>query len=207
MAEGIRSAGGVAETAQVNALDGRAVDEHADAVAAEAGGIDISFNLVTHPTVHGTPLAEMSLEDFARPVETAVRTTFLTSRAAARHMVRQGSGVILAFGGSGDPMRDYYLGGTQVAFEAIESMRRQLSAELGAHGVRVVTLQTGGVPESIPEGVDWREPIVEGIEKLTMLGRAATLEDVGNVAAFVASDRARTMTAATVNISCGALVD
>jgi len=120
-------------------------------------------------------------------------------------MVRQGSGVILAFGGSGDPMRDYYLGGTQVAFEAI--VRRQLSAELGAHGVRVVTLQTGGVPESIPEGVDWREPIVEGIEKLTMLGRAATLEDVGNVAAFVASDRARTMTAATVNISCGALVD
>jgi 3-oxoacyl-[acyl-carrier protein] reductase len=30
---------------------------------------------------------------------------------------------------------------------------------------------------------------------------------VGNVAAFVASDHARTMTAATVNISCGALVD
>ena len=41
----------------------------------------------------------------------------------------------------------------------------------------------------------------------TMLGRAATLADVGAVAAFVASDRARTMTASTVNISCGALVD
>ena len=40
-----------------------------------------------------------------------------------------------------------------------------------------------------------------------MLGRAATLEDVGNVAAFVASDRARTLTAAAVNISCGALID
>lgn len=40
-----------------------------------------------------------------------------------------------------------------------------------------------------------------------MLGRAATLEDVGNVAAFVASDRARAMTGATANISCGALVD
>jgi 3-oxoacyl-[acyl-carrier protein] reductase len=37
--------------------------------------------------------------------------------------------------------------------------------------------------------------------------RRATLEDVGNVAAFVASDRARTMTAATVNVSCGALID
>ena len=66
---------------------------------------------------------------------------------------------------------------------------------------------SGGVAESIPEGVDGREAIVEGIEKETMLGRAATLEDVGNAAAFAASDRARTMTAATVNISCGALVD
>ena len=138
---------------------------------------------------------------------TAVRTTFLTSRAAARHMIRQASGVILVFGGSGDPMRDYYIGGTQVAFEALESMRRQLASELGRHGVRVVTLRTGGVPESIPKSVPGRERIVEGIEKETMLGRAATLEDVGNVAAFVASDRARTMTAATANISCGALVD
>ena len=123
-------------------------------------------------------MAEMDPEDYARPVVTAVRTTFLTSRAAARHMIRKGSGVILAFGGSGDPMRDYYIGGTQVAFEAIESMRRQLASELGPHGVRVVTLRTGGVPESIPQGADGREAIVEGIEKLTMLGRAATLEDV-----------------------------
>jgi 3-oxoacyl-[acyl-carrier protein] reductase len=41
----------------------------------------------------------------------------------------------------------------------------------------------------------------------TMLGRAATLEDVGNVAAFAASNHARTMTATTLNISCGAIVD
>ena len=48
VAEEIRSAGGVAETAQVDALDGRAIDEHADAVAASAGGIDVSFNLISH---------------------------------------------------------------------------------------------------------------------------------------------------------------
>ena len=206
VADEIRSGGGAAETAEVDALDQRAVDEHADAVAA-AGGIDISFNLITHPHAHGTPLAEMALEDFMPPIVTAVSTTFLTARAAARHMIRQGSGVILIFGGSGDPMRDYYLGGTQVAFEALESMRRQLAAELGPHGIRAVTLRTGGVPETIPGGFEGREAIVDSIEKLTMLGRAATLEDVGHVAAFVASDRARTMTAATANISCGALVD
>jgi 3-oxoacyl-[acyl-carrier protein] reductase len=206
VASDVRAAGGVAETAQVDALDERAVDEHADAVAA-AGGIDVSFNLISHGDVQGTQMAEMAADDYLRPVVTAVRTTFLTARAAARHMARQGSGVILIFGGSGPPPRGYYLGGLQVAFEAMESMRRQLASELGPHGVRVVTLRTGGVPESIPQGLDGREAIVEGIEQQTMLGRAATLEDVGHAAAFAASDRARSMTAATVNVSCGALVD
>jgi NAD(P)-dependent dehydrogenase (short-subunit alcohol dehydrogenase family) len=76
------------------------------------------------------------------------------ARAFAREgarVTRQGSGVILAFGGSGDPMRGYYLGGLQVAFHAIESMRRQLASELGSQGMRVVTLRTAGIPESLPE--------------------------------------------------------
>ena len=207
VAKEIRSAGGVVETAQVDALDERAVDEHADAVAAQAGGIDISFNLISQGDVQGIPLAEMALEDFERPVVTALRTMFLTSRAAARHMIRQHSGVIMAFGGYGDPMPGYYLGGLQVAFQAIEALRRNLASELGAHGIRVVTLQTGGVPESIPEGFEGREEITQATERRTMLNRAATLDDVGNVAAFAASDWARTMTATALNITCGAQVD
>ena len=208
VAEEIRADGGAAETAEVDALDPRSVDEHADAVAAEGGSLDISFNVITHPYTHGTPMAEMDVDDYAAPVETAVRTTFLTTRAAARHMTRQKAGVLLAFGGSGDPMRDYYIGGTQVAFEAVESMRSQLSAELGPHGVRFVTLRTGGVPASL-EGLpdEAYEAIIKGMEEQTLTGRAATLEDVGHVAAFVASDRAITMTAATVNVSAGALID
>jgi len=207
VAEEIRAAGGAAETAVVDALDGEQVDRHADAVAERAGGIDVSFNLISHGDVQGTPITEMDLEDYLRPVATAVRTTFLTARAAARHMIRQGSGVILMFGGEGDPPRGGHLGGLQTAFHALEAMRRQLSSELGAHGVRAVTLRTGGVPETLPDGFDGRERIAEAIEASTMLGRAATLEDVANVAAFVASDRARTMTATTVNVSAGALID
>jgi 3-oxoacyl-[acyl-carrier protein] reductase len=207
LAEEVRSAGGAADTAQVDALDAAAVDGHADVVAAEAGSLDISFNLITHPSVHGTPLAEMELDDFLDSIVTAVSSSFLTSRAAARHMIRQRSGVILTFGGSGDPIRDYYIGGTQVAFEALEAMRKQFATELGEYGVRTVTLRTGGVPDSLPHGFEGREAIVEGMEKMTLLNRTATLEDVGNVAAFVASDKARTMTAATANVSCGALID
>ena len=92
VAEAIRAAGGTAQTAEVDALDEQAVDQHADAVAADAGGIDISFNLIAHPFTHGTPMAEMAVEDFMAPVQTAARTTFLTARAAARHMIRQALG-------------------------------------------------------------------------------------------------------------------
>jgi 3-oxoacyl-[acyl-carrier protein] reductase len=207
VAEEIRAAGGAAETAEVDALDERSVDEHADAVAASAGSIDISFDLVSYEDVQGTPLAEMSLEDFERPVVNAVRTQFLSARAAARHMIRRGSGVILTFGGAGDPIRDYYIGGFQVALGAIDVLRRQLAVELGPHGIRVVTLLSGGVLEAVPEDFDGRDAIVEMVVGATMLGRAATFDDVGNVAAFAASDLARTMTATSINITCGAIVD
>ncbi len=199
----IRSAGGAAETARLDALDEEAVDEHADAVAAEAGSLDVSVNLISHGDVQGTPLAEMSPDDFERPVRTAVRTMFLTSRAAARHMIKQRSGVILMFGGYGDPVPG--VGGLQVAFGALESLRRALACELGPHGIRVVTLQTGGIPETLPQDFDGRQLITDTIVGQTMLGRAATLADVGNVAAFAASDQARTITASAINITCGSV--
>lgn len=174
-------------------------------MAARGGSLDISFNLISHGVVQGTPLAEMTYEDVERPVRTALRTTFLTSRAAARHMITQGSGVILMFGGYGNPVPR--VGGLQLAFGALEALRRGLACELGPSGIRVLTLQTGGIPETLPEGFAARQAITEGTEARTMLGRAATLADVGHVAAFAASDHARSMTATALNITVGSVVD
>ena len=63
------------------------------------------------------------------------------------------------------------------------------------------------MPETFPDGFDGADQITKMIEAQTLLGRAASLEDVGNVAVFAASDWARSMTATTVNVSCGALID
>ncbi len=199
--------GGRAETAVLDALDERAVDDHAALVVATAGSIDVSMNLISIDDVQGTPLVDMSLANFERPVLTALRSTFLTSRAAARHMISQGSGVILMFGGYGDPPRGYHIGGLQAAFQAVDAFRRNLAAELGPHGIRVVTLQTSGIVDSIPADFDGRDAIAAQIAGATMLGRAATLADVGNVACFAASDWARTVTATAINMTCGATPD
>jgi 3-oxoacyl-[acyl-carrier protein] reductase len=206
-AEDIRSAGGSVETDVVDALDETAVDRHAHRIVERAGSLDISFNLISLGDVQGTPLAEMTLEDFERPIATAVRSQFLTTRAASRHMIRQGSGVILFFGGDGDPLPDYSIGGFQIALAAVESLRRQLASELGKHGIRVISILSGGVPETIPQDVAEGAAITEDIVGRTMLKRAATLEDVGNVTVFAASDLARTMTGTVLNMTAGTEVD
>jgi 3-oxoacyl-[acyl-carrier protein] reductase len=201
----IRSNGGTADTAVVDALDEQSVDEYIDAVVKQAGYVDISFNLISYGDVQ-EPLIEIKVEDFLQPIMNAMRTHFLTSKTAARHMVKHGSGVILAFGGGG-PQTIPGMGGFKVALDAMESLRRQWAVELGQHGIRIITLKTGGIPESIPDSHPERENIIDNLLPSTLLKRAATLADVGNVAAFVASDYARTMTATDVNISCGAIID
>jgi len=84
VAEEIRSAGGLAETAEVDALDETSVDAHADAVVQKAGDIYVSFNAISIRDVQLIPLVEMSREDFMSPIATGVSAHFLTARAAAR---------------------------------------------------------------------------------------------------------------------------
>lgn len=201
----IRAAGGCAEVAVIDALDEAAVNTYVDAVVAQTGQIDISFNVIGYGDVQ-QPLLEITLADFLQPIANAMRTQFLTTRAAARHMVTRKTGVILAFGGGG-PQTVAGLGGFKIALDALEGLRRQWAVELGPQGIRVVTLKTGGILETIPNSVEWKDEIVATITQQTLLGRTATLADVGNVAAFVASDQARTITATEVNISCGALIE
>jgi len=204
VADGIRDAGGKAETARLDAFDEHQVEEHAGTVVDAGGSLDISFNVISHPDHLGTPVLEMGYEDFEEPVTRRLRAMWITSRAAARYMTEQGSGVILTYGGYGDPVPNY--GGFQVSFGAIEALRRTLSRELGPKGVRVVTLQTGGIPEGIPDQRT-RNAIEKSIAKHTMLGRAASLEDVGNAAVFAASEWGRALTATKLNITCGTIPD
>jgi NAD(P)-dependent dehydrogenase (short-subunit alcohol dehydrogenase family) len=135
VARDIASAGGSAEVAVLDALDEEAVDDHAQAVVAQAGSIDVSFNLVTRGDVQGIALVDMTTDDLLRAVLNGLRTNFITARAAARRMIEQGSGVILALdsgSANGSPM----MGGTGPADAATDTFIRNLAAEVGPRGVR-----------------------------------------------------------------------
>lgn len=212
VAEDIRAAGGAAEVARVDALNEQAVEDHADEVAARSGRIDVSFNAISHGDVHGLLLLDLPLEDFIRPIATAMRAHFLTMRAATRRMVEQRSGTILTVTATTARQAIPQVGGTGVTFDAIESLCRQWACEVGRFGVRVAWLHTTGIAEAIHADVapDYgtgkpmsRAELVAWMENRTMLGRVTSLADVGNAAAFLASDRAGAMTASAANLTCG----
>ena len=96
VAKEIAALGGSAEVAEMDALDQESVEKHAADVVKKAGSLDVSFNLISLADEQGTLLVDMTLDEFLISPTTALQTQFLTMTAAARHMTKQKSGVILA---------------------------------------------------------------------------------------------------------------
>ncbi|HLY31334.1 MAG TPA: SDR family oxidoreductase [Ktedonobacterales bacterium] len=217
VAEDITKAGGSAEIAQVDALDEQAVEKYLGEVVQMAGGIDITFNAIGIGYEQGAPLVEMTLEEFVPGIADVMKTQFLTTTAAARHMIRKGSGVILAITATPGGRFVPNSGNFGVACAAIESLCRQLAGELGPQGIRVICLRSAGSPDTpvleriLPQlaelsGVS-EEAFVAGLAERTFLKRMPRVAEVANAAALMASDYASAMTGAVANVACGDALD
>ena len=210
--------GDAAEVAEVDALDERAVAEHADAVAADAGGIDIALNAVAFPHVSAKPLADLSVDELMHPIDSYLRTNLITAKATARHMTARRSGAILTLSTAGSRFaRPGNLGyGTTCA--AIEQMTQRLAVELGPSGVRVVCLRPTAIadaasngsytgelfaPLAAAAGVSVEQMLAQWGEDQTLLGRLPTLAQVADAAVFLASDRAGAITGAVADLTSG----
>jgi len=90
----------------------------------------------------GKHAVDLSIEEFMVPLTTVVKSQFITARAAARHMVKQRSGVIIFLTGS--PAREHVEGSTAIgaAYGAVESLMENLALEVGPVGVIAVCLST-----------------------------------------------------------------
>jgi NAD(P)-dependent dehydrogenase (short-subunit alcohol dehydrogenase family) len=200
-----------AEVAVLDARDGTAVDQHVRDVAAKAGSVDVSFNLVTRDDVQGIPLVDMSWEDFNSPVANGLHANFNTATSAARVMAAQGGGVILTVTSGSSKGAHPGMGGTGPADAATETFLRYLAAETGSQGVRVLAIHTAGVQETLTsrklEEVNSDAPdpedVIRMISGMALLQRAPRLAEVAETAAFLASDRASGITASIANVTCG----
>jgi len=209
VADEIISSGGCAEAAVVDAMNEGEVNAHVDSIVRKAGRLDLSYCAIDFQVVQNIPLVQLSVEDFVRPVSIAMRSHFLTATAAGKIMANQRSGVILSVtatpGGIGYP----YTAGFAPACAAVESFSRNLAAELGSYGVRVVNIRSGGSPDSqvfrqaIERSPKEMEVILRGMENDTMLKRLPLMEEVANTAVFLVSDLAKSITGVTVDVTGG----
>lgn len=220
VAEEIHQDGGVAYAAQVDALDEQAVNAYLDRVAQEGGSIDILLNVMgpqPRDYGNGTSTLELPLEQYLLPLTTLVPSQFITARAAARHMVRQRSGVILFVTAGLDRTKTPNVTAIGAAFGAMEALMRCLATDLGPAGVRVAGIHSGAMLETrtIQQGIDRvvntlgvsQAQVVSQFEQATLLKRLSTAADTARVAAFLASDAARTITGAILNASSGRVID
>ncbi len=217
VAKEVASAGGVAEAAEVDALDEQAVDKHLQSVIDKAGRVDISFNAVgvRYTKIQSVPLTELDAGQFSLPIATYTTSYFLTARMGARRMVANKSGVIMTVTALPSRTGTRLNGGYGPAQAAMEALTRDLSAELAPQGIRVVGLRPHGMPETswMKEafdvkalGMTW-EQFQGYLASMTHPRRVMKLEEVANMAVFMASDKASGMTGTTVNLTMGSLDD
>ncbi len=220
VADEIAATGGKVETAQVDVFDQQAVEKHAEAVAATAGSIDIAVNAISVMHDQGTFLADLSLEEFMRPVDGFLRSLFITSKAVARHMGGDRPGVILTLSEPGSKLAVGGILGHSVSAAGKEAFSRVLAAELAPSNIRVIGIRPHAIVDAPAAGsytAELFKPsageqsvqqfLEGGLAQGTLLKRLPTLADVAETAAFLASDRAGVMTGTIANLSAGALVD
>jgi 3-oxoacyl-[acyl-carrier protein] reductase len=209
VADEIAAMGGRAEAASVDAMDEQAVNAYIDQVVSEAGSVDISFNLIDLQVVQNMPLTDMTLSDFTRPAAIAMQTHFLTDTAAAKVMMKQGSGVILSLTATPGGVAYPGVAGFGPACSAMEAFSRNLASEVGAYGVRVVNIRSAGSPDSfvfkdaIEKYPEMMNGVLGGMKGDTMLKKLPLMADIANTAVFLASGLAGSITGVTVDVTCG----
>src|SRR5262249_455646 len=151
LAKHISSEGGRAQAEVVDALDDGAVNEYVDRIAKQAGRIDVVFNTVSaraHEYNNGRTAVESTVDPFMVAISTMLKSQYITARAAARHMLKQHSGVVIFL--TGGPAKAHFPGTTAIgaACGAIEALTRNMALDFSPSGVRVVCIRSSAMTDS-----------------------------------------------------------
>ena len=186
---------------EADVSDKASVDAMAQKVISELGGIDIVVNnAAIYPL---RPWTEIEEEEWDRVMAVNLKGYFLCARAAYPSMRERGKGRIINvasitffIGWSG--FLDYVS-----SKGAIIGFTRTLAREVGPDGITVNAISPGAFPTDAERVHPDQEALNRRILEQQSLKRRGTPEDVGNLAAFLASDAASFITGQTIMIDGG----
>lgn len=186
-----------------------ASDEQINAAFTELGdrwdGLDIIVHSVAYAPreeLDGLYLDAVTREGFNVAHEIS-SYSFAALAKAGRAMMegRKGSLLTLSYIGSVRAMPGYNVMG--LAKASLEANVRYLAQCLGPHGIRVNAISAGPIRTLAASGIKGFKKMMEYYEKMTPLGRAVTIDEVGNVAAFLCSDLASGITGEITYVDAG----
>jgi 3-oxoacyl-[acyl-carrier protein] reductase len=200
----LRGAGCVAEGYPADLTDRAAVDEMVARVRERFGRIDILVNnagMVAVGDTEGqdeTAFIEVDAASWDGQLDQTLGTAFNVTRAVAPLMVAQGYGrIVMVSSVTGPRVSAPGSPAYSAAKAGMDGLMRAIAIEVGSHGVAVNSVQPGWIAtgSQLPDEVE--------AGKHTPLGRSGTADEVAEVIAFVASDRASYLTGATIVVDGG----
>jgi 3-oxoacyl-[acyl-carrier protein] reductase len=164
------------------------------------GRIDILANVAA---IYGSvPFLEMSPELWDRTIAIDLRAVYFLTQAVARHMVAAGAGAIVnvASGAAFRPIagQSHYT----AAKGGLVAMTRTIALELAAHGIRVNVVAPGHTASETILRTRTPEDLQATVKDM-LSGRWMEPEEVAEAIVFLASDAARAMTGAILNVNGG----
>lgn len=219
LAEEIKANGGSAEAAKVDALSEIEIDDFLKNVILENGKLDVIFNGIgaDYSEMGGRPPTTVAtFEQFMAPIKKLCGSQFLTSRVAAKYMMQTGSeGTILLLTAALSRSKLSNVAGITAASAAIEGLTRVMATEWGGDGIKVICICPGALMETkrisgfINAAAEQYgispEQLVAQYKAFDILKTNATLKQVGETAAFLASDTGVAFNSHIVDVDCGKL--
>ncbi|HXJ82320.1 MAG TPA: SDR family NAD(P)-dependent oxidoreductase [Candidatus Methylomirabilis sp.] len=204
----IKSAGGAAIGVAGDLTEEGPAQRLIDAAVREFGRIDILVNDVGGS--RNARIWEMSVEDWDFVLRLNLRSTFLCTRAAVPHMMRQRYGRIICLSSGareGTPWTAYYQGGSaySAAKAGVHGFVRDVALELAEHGINVNAVAPGPIDtERVGPGLRKLNETVEySPNHMTPLRRLGQPAEVAHAVLFLASDEASYITGHTLAVTGG----
>ena len=172
-------------------------------IAARWGRLDAllhSIAFAPKADLHGR-VVDCSAEGFALAMDISVHSFLRMIRLAEPLMTEGGACLSVSFFGSSRVVRHYNMMGPVKA--ALDSVVRYAAAELGDKGIRVNALSPGPLATRAASGIDHFDEMLSEAAQRAPTHQLATVEDVGAMAAFLASPAARNITGGVHEIDGG----
>jgi len=137
------------------------------------------------------PLLELTEDDWNAVMDVNLKGAFLCIQAAAEHMIKRKYGKIINIASVAGLNAVYVSANYCVSKAGVIQLAKVSARELGPYGINVNAIAPGVVPTDIVYYQRTQaevERYVEDREKWAVLGRVGTVEDIANVALFLASD-------------------